>query len=149
MAKVILRADVDDLGKRGDILDVSDGFARNYLVPKGLAMKATVGAETQAGRMRKARDLRDAQDRSAAQQVASTLVPKVITIAARAGAEGRLFGSVTGGDIVAAVEDQAGVRLDRKQLRLDEPIKTLGTHSVPVKLHADVEFPVTIEVSAD
>ena len=149
MAKVILRADVSDLGKRGDILDVSDGYARNYLVPKGLAMKATVGAETQAGRMRKARDLRDAQDRSAAQQVASTLVPKVITISARAGAEGRLFGSVTGGDIVAAVEDQAGVRLDRKQLKLDEPIKSLGTHSVPVKLHTDVEFPVTIEVSAD
>jgi large subunit ribosomal protein L9 len=149
MAKVILRADVSDLGKRGDILDVSDGYARNYLVPKGLAMKATVGAETQAGRMRKARDLRDAQDRAAAQQVASTLVPKVITISARAGAEGRLFGSVTGGDIVAAVEDQAGVRLDRKQLKLDEPIKSLGTHSVPVKLHTDVEFPVTIEVSAD
>ena len=149
MAKVILRADVADLGKRGDILDVSDGYARNYLVPKGLAMKATVGAESQAGRMRKARDLRDAQDRSAAQQVASTLVPKVITIQARAGTEGRLFGSVTGADIVAAVEDQAGVRLDRKQLRLDEPIKSLGTHSVPVKLHSDVEFPVTIEVSAD
>jgi large subunit ribosomal protein L9 len=149
MAKVILRADVADLGKRGDILDVSDGYARNYLVPKGLAMKATVGAEAQAGRMRKARDLRDAQDRAAAQQVASTLVPKVITISARAGAEGRLFGSVTGGDIVAAVEDQAGVRLDRKQLKLDEPIKSLGTHSVPVKLHTDVEFPVTIEVSAD
>ncbi|HKH03630.1 MAG TPA: 50S ribosomal protein L9 [Acidimicrobiales bacterium] len=149
MAKVILRADVADLGKRGDILDVSDGYARNYLVPKGLAMKATVGAESQAGRMRKARDLRDAQDRAAAQQVASTLVPKVITIQARAGTEGRLFGSVTGADIVAAVEDQAGVRLDRKQLRLDEPIKSLGTHSVPVKLHSDVEFPVTIEVSAD
>ena len=149
MAKVILRADVADLGKRGDILDVSDGYARNYLVPKGLAMKATVGAESQAGRMRKARDLRDAQDRAAAQQVASTLVPKVITIQARAGSEGRLFGSVTGGDIVAAVEDQAGVRLDRKQLKLDEPIKSLGTHSVPVKLHSDVEFPVTIEVSAD
>jgi large subunit ribosomal protein L9 len=149
MAKVILRADVDDLGKRGDILDVADGYARNYLVPKGLAMKASVGAESQAGRMRRARDLRDAQDRAAAEQVASTLVPKVITIAARAGSEGRLFGSVTGGDIVAAVEDQAGVRLDRKQLKLDEPIKSLGTHSVPVKLHADVEFPVTIEVSAD
>ena len=149
MAKVILRADVADLGKRGDILDVSDGYARNYLVPKGLAMKATVGAESQAGRMRKARDLRDAQDRAAAQQVASTLVPKVITIQARAGTEGRLFGSVTGADIVAALEDQAGVRLDRKQLRLDEPIKSLGTHSVPVKLHSDVEFPVTIEVSAD
>jgi len=149
MAKVILRADVDDLGKRGDILDVADGYARNYLVPKGLAMKATVGAESQAGRMRRARDLRDAQDRAAAEQVASTLVPKVIKLAARAGSEGKLFGSVTASDIVTAVEDQAGVRLDRKQLRLDEPIKTLGTHSVPVKLHSDVEFPITVDVSAD
>ena len=149
MAKVILRADVEDLGKRGDILDVADGDARNYLVPKGLAMKATVGAESQAGRMRRARDLRDAQDRAAAEQVASTLVPKVITMAARAGSEGKLFGSVTAADIVAAVETQAGVRLDRKQLRLDEPIKTLGTHSVPVKLHSDVEFPITVDVSAD
>jgi large subunit ribosomal protein L9 len=149
MAKVILRADVDDLGKRGDILDVADGYARNYLVPKGLAMKASSGAESQAGRMRRARDLRDAQDRAAAEQVASTLVPKVISLAARAGSEGKLFGSVTAADIVAAVEDQAGVRLDRKQLRLDEPIKTLGTHSVPVKLHSDVEFPITVDVSAD
>jgi large subunit ribosomal protein L9 len=99
--------------------------------------------------MRRARDLRDAQDRAAAEQVASTLVPKVITMAARAGSEGKLFGSVTASDIVAAVEDQAGVRLDRKQLRLDEPIKTLGTHSVPVKLHSDVEFPITVDVSAD
>ena len=149
MAKVILRADVDDLGKRGDILDVADGYARNYLVPKGLAMKASSGAESQAGRMRRARDLRDAQDRAAAEQVASTLVPKVISLAARAGSEGKLFGSVTAADIVSAVEDQAGVRLDRKQLRLDEPIKTLGTHSVPVKLHSDVEFPITVDVSAD
>jgi large subunit ribosomal protein L9 len=147
MVRVILRSDVDDLGKRGDILDVADGYARNYLVPKGLAMKATMGAETQAGRMRAARDLRDAQDRAAAEQVASTLVPKVITMAARAGSEGKLFGSITSADIVAAVEDQAGVRLDRKQLRLDEPIKTTGTHTVPVKLHSDVEFPITLEVS--
>jgi large subunit ribosomal protein L9 len=148
MTKVILRADVDELGKRGDILDVADGYARNYLVPKGLAMKASPGAETQAGRMRRARDVRDAQDRAAAEAVASTLVPKVITLTARAGGVGKLFGSITAADIVTAVEAQAGVKLDRRRIRLDEPIKTTGTHSVPVKLHADVEFPVTIDVTA-
>ncbi|HEY7068723.1 MAG TPA: 50S ribosomal protein L9 [Acidimicrobiales bacterium] len=147
--KVILRSDVSALGKRGDILDVSDGYARNYLVPKGLAMKASVGAEAQAASMRRARDLRDAQDRAAAEALATTLVPKVITVAARAGTEGRLFGSVTATDIAAAVEAQTNVVIDRRKIVLAEPIKTLGTHTVPVKLHADVEFPVTLDVVAE
>lgn len=147
--KVILRTDVNELGKRGDVLDVADGFARNYLVPKGLAMKATDGAASQAASMRRARDLRDAQDRSAAEMLATTLVPKVITVTARAGSEGKLFGSVTSGDISAAIEAQTNVQLDRRKLVLAEPIKTLGTHVVPAKLHADVEFPVTIDVVAE
>jgi large subunit ribosomal protein L9 len=99
--------------------------------------------------MRRARDLRDAQDRAAAEEVATALVPKVFTLSARAGSEGRLFGSVTSADIVAAVESQSGVKLDRKRVQLDESIKTLGTHTVPVKLHSDVEFPVTIDVAAE
>lgn len=144
--KVILRDDVADVGKRGDILDVADGYARNYLVPKGLAMKATAGAAAQAAGMRRARDLRDAHDRAAAEEVATTLVPRVITLSARAGAEGKLFGSVTTADITAAIEAQTNVAIDRRKLLLPEPIKTLGTHTVPVKLHADVEFPVTIDV---
>src|SRR5699024_3760813 len=112
----------------------------------GLAMRANPGAEAQAQVMRKARDLRDAQDRSAAEEVATTLVPKVITLEARTGSEGKLFGSVTNADVAAAIEAQTGVKVDRKQLRMDEPIKAVGTHAVPVKLHADVEFPVTVEV---
>jgi large subunit ribosomal protein L9 len=147
--RVILRSDVGELGKRGDILDVSDGYARNYLVPKGLAMAATPGAESQAQGMRRARDLRDAQDRAAAEEVATALVPKVFTVRAKAGTEGRLFGSVTSQDIVSAVEAQSGVKLDRKRVQLDEPIKSIGTHTVPVKLHSDVEFPVTVDVVAD
>jgi len=147
--QVILRSDVPELGKRGDILDVSDGYARNYLVPKGLAMKATSGATAQAASMRRARDLRDAQDRSAAETLATTLVPKVITVTARAGAEGRLFGSVTAADIAAAIEEQTGAQIDRRKLVLAEPVKSLGTHVVPAKLHADVEFPVTVEVVAE
>jgi large subunit ribosomal protein L9 len=99
--------------------------------------------------MRRARDLRDAQDRAAAEALATTLVPKVITLAARAGTEGRLFGSVTASDIAAAVEAQTNVVIDRRKIVLAEPIKTLGTHTVPVKLHADVEFPVTLDVVAE
>jgi large subunit ribosomal protein L9 len=146
--KVVLRTDVDELGKRGDVLDVADGFARNYLVPKGLAMKATAGAAAQAAAMRRARDLRDAQDRSAAEEVATTLVPKVITVPARAGSEGKLFGSVTAADVAAAVEQQTGVAIDRRKVMLGEPIKSLGTHTIPVKLHTEVEFPVTVDVVA-
>jgi large subunit ribosomal protein L9 len=144
--KVILRADLAALGKRGDICDVSDGYARNFLLPKGLAMVATDGAGDQAAAMRRRRDLRDAQDRAAAEEVARALVPKVITIAAKAGSEGRLFGSVTAQDVVDAVAAQAGVQLDRRRLIVHEPIKTLGPHSVSVRLHADVEFPLSLEV---
>jgi large subunit ribosomal protein L9 len=146
--KIILRADVPELGKRGDVLDVADGYARNYLVPKGMAMTATPGAKAQATAMRRARDLRHAQDRAAAEEVATTLVSKVVTLSARAGSEGKLFGSITSTDIAEAVEAQTGVVLDRRKLELTDPVKTLGTHVVSVKLHSDVEFPVTIEVVA-
>lgn len=147
--RIILRADVANLGKRGDIIDVADGYGRNYLVPKGIALKASDGAQSQAKAMRRSRDLRDAQDRSAAEEVATTLVPKVVTITARAGGEGKLFGSVTASDIASAVESQTGVELDRRKLELDEPVKTLGTHVVSVRLHTDVQFPITVEVVAE
>jgi len=145
--KVVLRADVDAVGKKGDVLEVADGFARNYLIPKGKAIVATDGVVSQAAAMRRSRDLRDAKDRESAEVVARTLVPAVIRIPAKAGAEGKLFGSVTAADIAGAVQAQTGVDLDRRKLHLDEPIKTLGTHQVVVKLHNDVEFPVTLEVT--
>ncbi len=144
--KVVLRTDVDNLGKKGDIVDVADGFGRNYLIPRGQALLASKGIESQAGAMRRARDVRDAADREAAEGVARTLVPVVIRITARAGADGRLFGSVTTTDIAGAVDAQTGVELDRRRLHLDEPIRSLGMHEVPVKLHADVEFVLTLEV---
>jgi large subunit ribosomal protein L9 len=146
--RVVLRTDVDKLGKRGDIIDVADGYARNYLLPKGHAIVATNGVTAQASAMRRARDLKDARDRESAEVVARTLVPMVIRIPARAGAGGKLFGSVTSADIVDAVAAQAKVTLDRRRVHLDEPLKSLGTHEIPVKLHADVEFPVTVEVVA-
>ncbi|MGI9054109.1 MAG: 50S ribosomal protein L9 [Ilumatobacteraceae bacterium] len=143
--KLILRADLDGLGKRGDIVDVADGFGRNYLLPRGMAFLATTGAVDQAARMRRSRDLRDASDREAAQTVATKLVPKVITITAKSGQEGRLFGSVTLADVVDAVRDQTGVELARRQLD-SEPIKSLGQHTVTAKLHTDVSFPITVDV---
>jgi large subunit ribosomal protein L9 len=144
--RVVLRSDVDKLGKRGDMIDVADGYARNYLLPKGHAIRASNGVTAQANAMRRARDLRDARDRESAELVARTLVPMVIRIPARSGPGGKLFGSVTAADVADAVAAQAKVSLDRRRLQMEEPIKSLGTHEVPVKLHADVEFPVTVEV---
>ncbi len=146
--RVVLRSDLDNVGKRGDIVDVADGYARNYLLPKGYAIVATAGVTAQANSMRRARDLKDAKDRESAEVVARKLVPMVIRIPARAGSgdQAKLFGSITASDIADAVADQAKVTLDRRRLHLDEPIKALGTHEVPVKLHSDVEFRVTVEV---
>ena len=144
--RIVLRTDIDNLGKRGDIREVADGYARNFLLPKGHAIVAGSGVDGQAVAMRRARDRRDARDREAAEGIARQLVPVVVRIPARAGAEGKLFGSVTTADVVAAVADQTGVELDRRKLHMDEPIRTLGVHEVPVKLHAEVEFRVTIDV---
>ncbi len=144
--RVVLRTDVDGVGKKGDVLDVADGFARNFLVPKGRAIKATPGVQAQADAMRRSRDVKDARDREGAEAVARKLVPMVIRIPARAGREGRLFGSVTALDVADAVATQAGVELDRRKLHIEEPIRTLGSHEVPVKLHADVEFRLNVEV---
>ena len=145
--QVVLRSDVDGLGKRGDIVEVADGHARNFLLPKGHAIKASAGAVEQAGRMRKARDQRDAVARESATAVASTLVPKVITVEAKAAPEGKLFGSVTAADIVEAVKAQTDIDLDRRQLDV-EAIKTTGQHTVTASLHSDVSFPITVDVVA-
>jgi large subunit ribosomal protein L9 len=143
--RIILRSDLDGLGKRGDIVDVADGHARNYLLPQGLAIVASSGAADQATRMRRARDLRDASDREAAQTVATTLVAKIIKVTAKAGTEGRLFGSVTTSDVVDAVREQTGITLDRRQLHGD-PIKSVGQHTLTASLHSDVSFPITVDV---
>jgi large subunit ribosomal protein L9 len=146
--KVILRSDVDGLGKRGDIVEVSKGYARNFLAPRDLAFPATDGAETQAKAMRRARDLKDAKDREGAEEIAKVLVARTIEIQARAGEGGRLFGSVTTAEVADAVAAQTGIELDRKGLHMDEHIKELGTHHVTARLHSDVQFPITVEVVA-
>jgi large subunit ribosomal protein L9 len=147
--RIVLRADVEDLGKKGDLLDVSDGFARNYLVPRGLALRATKGVAAQAEAMRRNREARDARDREAATSLAEQLGGRRIEVRARAGEGGRLFGSVTAADVVAAVEAQAGARLERRHVRLPEPIKALGPAEVPVRLHPDVEATLAVDVVAE
>ena len=144
--KVILRADVANVGRKGDVLDVADGFARNYLVPKGLALRASAGALAQAATMRRARDTRDLRDREAAEAVAGRLAGVALRLPAKAGAEGRLFGSVTTADVADALAAQAGVEVDRRRVHLDEPIKSLGTHEAVLRLHAEVEVRVPVEV---
>lgn len=146
--RLILRSDVDGVGKKGDVVEVTNGYGRNFLLPRGLAFPASPGAQAQAESMRRSRDIKDAADRAAAEEVAKGLVSSPITISAKVGTDDRLFGSVTTTEIAEAIAAQTGVVIDRKQLRLAEPIKTAGTHTVPAKLHADVEFPVTVEVVA-
>lgn len=144
--KVILRDDIPEVGKRGDMVEVADGHARNYLLPKGLAMRATVSNQVQAEAMRKAREARDSRDREAAQEIATRLVPTVIHIVARADEKGTLFGSITEDQIVSAVKDQTGVELDRRIILIDEHIKAVGTHYVMARVHNDVQFPITLEI---
>jgi large subunit ribosomal protein L9 len=147
--KLILTQEVAGLGDPGDVVEVKDGYGRNYLLPRGLAFLATSGAEAQAEGMRRSRDVKDATARAAAEEVAKSLVNSPVNLTARVGADDRLFGSITSADIVAAIASQKGVDIDRKQVHLSEPIKTIGTHLVPVKLHANVEFPVTVEIASD
>lgn len=144
--RVVLHADVDGVGTKGQVVDVADGHARNLLLPAKLAVKATPGAEAQAGAMRRSRAIRDATDRASAEEVAKTLVPATITVAAKAGPEGRLFGSVGSQDVADAIAAQTGITVDRHRLLVDESIKEVGEYQVTARLHPEVQFPVRIEV---
>ena len=144
--KIVLREDVEQLGKKGDLLDVAPGYARNYLVPRGLAMTASKGAEKQAAAMRRNREVRDSREREQAQGAAAKLVAAPVQVPARAGEGGKLFGSVTSADIAAAIEAATGVAVDRRKIDLDEPLKAVGPADVEVTLHSDVRVTVTVEV---
>jgi large subunit ribosomal protein L9 len=145
--KIVLRQDVEHVGEKGDIVDVADGYARNFLVPRGLALRASAGVQKQADAMRRSRDARDSRAREAAQAIADQLAPTV-RLEARAGEGGRLFGSVTTADIAAAVQAQLGVEVDRRDIALDEPLKELGEREIDVKLHRDVPATLRVEVVA-
>ena len=144
--RVILTADVTDLGAKGDILDVADGYARNYLVPKSLAMKATPGAVRQAEAMRRARMESERKAKDAAEQLAQSLVGSRVVVAARAGDEGKLFGSVAVADVTEAIKKFTGVEVDRSIVDLSAPIKEIGLHEVAIRPHPEVEFKVTLDV---
>ena len=144
--RVVLHADVDGVGTKGEVVDVADGHARNLLLPAGLAVKATGGSEGQAEGMRRRRAIKDASDRAGAEEIAKVLVPTTVTVTAKAGTEGRLFGSVGTTEIAEAIETQTGIVIDRRRLVLDEPIKETGEHQLTARLHPAVQFPVHIEV---
>jgi large subunit ribosomal protein L9 len=146
--KVVLREDVETLGHKGDLVDVADGYARNFLVPRGLAMKATKGVVAQAEAMRRNRVVRDARERAVAEEIAGRLEGRRIPLTARAGEGGKLFGSITPADVAEAVAAAAETEIDRKSITLTEPLKELGEVEVPVRLHPEVTATVTVEVVA-
>ncbi|CAA9450333.1 LSU ribosomal protein L9p [uncultured Rubrobacteraceae bacterium] len=144
--QVILRGDVEKIGQRGDIVDVSRGYVRNFLIPRGLADVATPGKLEEARRTMEEAEERDRRLAERAEEIAGILNKSVITIEARTGEDERLFGSVTAANITDAVEKARGIRLDRRRIRLEDPIKSLGTHQVPIQVHGDVEASVKVIV---
>lgn len=146
--KVLLRSDVKGVGRRGDIVDVKAGFARNFLVPTGAGLVANDAMGLQAASMRKARDLRDAHSRSAAEAQRSTIENATITIGARAGTNGRLFGSVTESDVVNAIRTATNISLDRHKIVMAEHIKQVGTATVSANLFDGVVATFSVEVVA-
>lgn len=144
--KLILLHDVIDLGKKGDLVDVSDGYARNYLLPRKRAIKATPGALSHAEALRTARESADKEAREAAERVATQLAGTRVVLAAQAGDEGKLYGSIGANDVVEGIKRFTGIDVERRNVELRTPIKAIGLHEVWLKLHPDVEFPVTLDV---
>ena len=144
--QVILKQDVDKVGRRGEIIDVSRGYVRNFLVPRGLAEMATPGKLEEVRHEMEEAEERDRRMAERASEIAEILNKSVITIEARTGEDERLFGSVTAANIASAIERARDVRIDRRRVRLDEPIKSLGTHQVPVQVHGDIEASVKVIV---
>jgi large subunit ribosomal protein L9 len=144
--KLILRQDVPDLGKVGDVVDVAEGYGRNYLVPRRMAVKVTKGAIAEADRARKTREDSDRRALEAAQSIAETIGGTRLVVAANAGDEGKLFGSVGVGDLVAAVKKVTGLEVDPHIFRLAAPIKEIGLHTIDASPHPEVDFQLTLDV---
>jgi large subunit ribosomal protein L9 len=144
--KLILTQEVTGLGSSGDTVEVKGGYGRNYLLPRGLAIKATRGAEKQVESLRRARATRDVRSLEEAQTVAERLGGLTVRVPARAGQGGRLFGRVTTADVAAAVTAAGGPDLDRRRIELPSSIKTTGEHAVTVRIHPDVSAQLAIQV---
>jgi len=143
--EVILREHVDNLGKRGEIVKVADGFARNYLLPRKLALPATAGNRKHVERERKIMETREAEEKAAAETISTRLSTVDISIARRVGDTEQLYGSVTAADIVEFLKGK-GFEVDRRKLILPEPLKALGEFDVPLKLHREVTVPLKVKV---
>ena len=143
--EVILREHVDNLGKRGEIVKVADGYARNYLLPRKLALPATDGNRKHVERERKIMESREAEEKGQAEAMGVRLAAIDITIARRVGETDQLYGSVTSADIVELLKEK-GFDVDRRKLILPEPIKAIGDHDVPLKLHREVTVPLKVHV---
>ena len=144
--KLILTKDVPDLGTKGDVVDVSAGYGRNYLVPKSPAVKATQGAGRQAESMRLAREELVLRERADADALAQSLSGSRVVVAARASDEGKLFGSIGSANVAAAITKFTGIDVDRSIVMMDDPIKEIGLHEIPLRPHDDVQFMVTLDV---
>jgi large subunit ribosomal protein L9 len=143
--EIILREHVDNLGRRGEIVKVADGYARNYLLPRKLALPATEGNKKHVERERKNFETREAEEKSQAAGIAARLASVEISIARRVGETDQLYGSVTSADIADFLKAK-GFEIDRRKLILPEPIKTIGEHNVPLKLHREVTVPLVVKV---
>ncbi|MEU6128754.1 50S ribosomal protein L9 [Saccharopolyspora sp. NPDC047091] len=147
--KIILTADVTGLGESGDIVEVKDGYARNLLLPRGLAIVATKGAQKQIETIRRTQEARRVRDLEHAQELKAQLQDLgPVTLNAKVSAQGKLFGSITAADVVAAVRKAGGPNLDKRTVDLRGHIKALGKHGVDVRLHPDVKASVNVQVSA-
>ncbi len=146
--KIILTADVDGLGAPGDVVEVKDGYGRNYLLPQSKAIIATKGAEKQVTAIKRARSVREVRDLGHAKEIKAQLEGLKVSLKTRAGEGGRLFGSVTSNDVVGAVKAAGGPVLDKRSVELPGHIKTAGAHKVTVKIHGDVTATITIDVVA-
>jgi large subunit ribosomal protein L9 len=144
--KLILTQEITGLGAPGDVVEVAGGYGRNYLVPRGLAMQWTRGAEKQIDLIKRARSARDIRGLDDAKDAASRLGSLSVRLETKAGASGRLFGSVSPADIAAAVRAAGGPELDRRRIEVRNPIKTVGSHQVTVRLHPEVSATLDIEV---
>jgi large subunit ribosomal protein L9 len=147
--RVLLTKDVENIGRAGDVREVADGYGRNFLLPRKLAVAAGRGAEVEAKRLRDAAVRRETKDRSEAQAVADEIDNKTVVVRLKVGAEEKAFGSITNQDIAAALKAQHRVEIDRHKIDLKEPIKTLGEHQVALKLHRDVSAHVNVIVTQD
>ena len=145
--KLILTNEVTGLGEPGDVVEVKGGYGRNYLIPRGLAMRWTRGAEKQIDLIRRARSAREIRSQDDARAAAVTLSGLTVRIRVRAGAQGRLFGSVSSSDIADAVRAAGGPELDRRRIEIDTPIRTVGRHQVTVRLHPEVSTTLVVDVA--